>query len=202
MGEGVHTLNKMKLISTFAALASASQYFGEREDGVQWSATATDTALAYQEDGHSIVAMQMGEGVHTEDGIGMHSLCYSDDSMSKLPTGYPKCKTVPVRYSNWSWDGTELTAKGSDDLGFYEVADGYVADGQTHFTKTWYEGVGKGLSAEISWTDVVPKENGLMYGNFVFTTNTGTSGSGRFAAVFVDNAQFSAGDEVNPLPEE
>merc|ERR1712025_17016 len=193
---------KMKLISTFAALASASQYQGTREDGAQWSATATSKFVAYQEGGESIVAMEMKDGGHTDDGIGMHSLCYSDDSMSKLPEGYPKCKTVPVRYSNWSWDGTLLTAQGSDDLGFYYVTDGYVENGQTHFVKTWYEGPGTGLSANISWTDVVPQENGLMYGNFVFTTNMGTSGSGRFAAVFVDNAQFSAGPDVNPLPQQ
>merc|ERR1712243_256674 len=60
---------KMKLIATFAALASANQYFGEREDGVQWSATTTNTALAYQEDGQSIVAMEMNGGEHTDAGI-------------------------------------------------------------------------------------------------------------------------------------
>merc|ERR1712025_128958 len=188
---------KMKLIATFAALASANQYFGEREDGVQWSATATNTALAYQEGGHSIVAMEMNGGEHTDAGIGMHSLCYDVP-----PPGQPKCKTVPVRYSQWNWDGTTLTAKGSDDVGLYYVTDGYVEDGKTYFKKKWYSGRGKGLIADIVWTDQVPQDNGLMYGNFEFTTNMDTSGSGRFAAVFVDNAQFSAADDVNPLPTE
>merc|ERR1712157_210694 len=153
------------------------------EDGVQYSAVVTDSAVAYQEGGQSFIAMAMQGQATTEDGLGMHALCYEEGST--LPEGTPQCKTVAVRYSNWSWDGSDFTAKGSDDMGL--------------FTNTWYDGKAAGLVATAQ-IDTVPNDYGLMYGPFSFTTNMGTSGAGRFAAAFVDNAQFSFDDSVNPLP--
>merc|ERR1712157_6538 len=183
------TQSIMKLIATLAAAASATQY----------SAVVTDSAVAYQEGGQSFVAMAMEGQATTESGLGMHSLCY--DEGSTLPEGTPQCKTLAVRYSNWSWDGSDFTAKGSDDMGLFAITDGYVEDGKTFFTKTWYDGKAAGLVATAQ-IDTVPNDYGLMYGPFSFTTNMGTSGAGRFAAAFVDNAQFSFDDSVNPLPEE
>merc|ERR1711945_9033 len=197
---GTQKISKMKLIATLAAVASASQFTGVREeDGVQYSAVVTDSAVAYQEGGQSFVAMAMEGQATTEDGLGMHALCYAEGS--NLPEGTPQCKTVAVRYSNWSWDGSDFTAKGSDDMGLFEITDGYVEGGRTHFTKTWYDGKAAGLVATAT-IETVPNDQGLMYGPFSFTTNAGTSGAGRFAAAFVDNAQFSFDDSVNPLPEE
>merc|ERR1712003_84153 len=132
---GTQKICKMKLIATLAAIASANQFTGFREeDGVQYSAVVTDSAVAYQEGGQSFVAMAMQGQATTEDGLGMHALCYEEGST--LPEGTPQCKTVAVRYSNWSWDGSDFTAKGSDDMGLFTITDGYVEGGRTHFTKT------------------------------------------------------------------
>merc|ERR1712064_163730 len=78
---GTQEISKMKLIATLAAVASASQFTGVREeDGVQYSAVVTDSAVAYQEGGQSFVAMAMEGQATTEDGLGMHALCYAEGS--------------------------------------------------------------------------------------------------------------------------
>merc|ERR1712003_133492 len=149
---GTHEI-KMKLIATLAAVASATQYFGTRDDGTQWSAVQTDSALAYQEGGESIVATVGDEP--SESGLGMHTLCYDDAVMPALPPGTPQCKTVAVRYSSWNWDGTTLTAAGMDDMGPFQITDGKVSGDKTIFTKTWIDGPMKGLIGTVT-LDALP----------------------------------------------
>merc|ERR1712050_808453 len=187
---GTHEI-RMKLIATLVAAASASQYFGTRDDGVQWSAVLTESAMAYQEAGESIVAMVGDET--TDSGLGMHTLCYDDSVMPGLPEGVPQCKTVAVRYSSWNWDGTTLTAAGMDDMGPFTIKDGKVVGDQTVFKKVWIGGPMAGLEGTVA-LDAVPNNYGLLWGPFTLTTNTGTFGGGRFAVAFVENAQFSFED--------
>ena len=66
----------MKIIASFlpALFASGIQEQGTRDDGVVWSATRTPMALAYQENGESLVAV--GGPVNGENAIGMISFAF------------------------------------------------------------------------------------------------------------------------------
>ena len=67
---------------------------------------------------------------------------------------------------------------------------GEVVNETTVLTRTYFEGDNIGLVATVT-VYVVPDKSGLFFGNFDFTTNAGTAGTGRMGAAFVENAQLS-----------
>lgn len=177
----------MKIFATLASLVSASAVFqrqGTRPDGTQWSAVRTPTSLAYQEAGESLVALAGGP-VTGAGAKGLHTICYTQGA------GTGNCKTEPIHYSLYQWDATTqtLTMTGVDGMGPFNQS-GNVVNGTTVLTRTYNDGVNKGLVAEVT-VYTVPDESGLFFGEFDFTTNAGTAGEGRMGQAFVENAQLS-----------